>query len=215
MTTIERRVHETVSQAAPVLANLRSLALSETRALTDTLTGLPNKRSIEDTLKRMAAQSGRSLAPLAAIMFDLDHFKQVNDVYGHNRGDDVLAAVGAAITSSLRESDFAGRYGGEEFLVLLADSDRQAAMLTAEKLRSAIGAVQIPGQNGSVTASFGVAVMPDDAGQSAELLRCADRALYAAKRAGRNRIESAETDTRSGREERQSVQNTHLTGADT
>jgi diguanylate cyclase (GGDEF)-like protein len=190
----ERRVHETVSQAAPVLANLRTLALAEGRALTDTLTGLPNKRSIEDTLKRMAAQAGRSRTPLAAIMFDLDHFKRVNDVYGHNHGDEVLAAVGAAITACVRESDFAGRYGGEEFLVLLADSDRAGALVTAEKLRTAIAAVQIPGESRAVTASLGVAVMPDDAGESTALLRCADRALYAAKRAGRNRVESAESE---------------------
>lgn len=191
----ERRIHETVSQAAPVLANLRTLAQAETRALTDTLTGLPNKRSIEDTLKRMAAQSARSLTPLAAIMLDLDHFKQVNDVHGHNRGDDVLAAVGATISACLRASDFAGRYGGEEFLILLPGTDREAAMAAAERLRSAIAATQIPGNDCAVTASLGVAVMPDHFTESIGLLRGADRALYAAKRAGRNRIEGAETGT--------------------
>jgi diguanylate cyclase (GGDEF)-like protein len=189
-----RRVHETVGQAAPVLANLRTLALAENRALTDTLTGLPNKRSIEHTLKRMAAQSGRSVTPLAAIMLDLDHFKQINDVYGHNRGDEVLAAVGAAITACLRESDFAGRYGGEEFLILLADSNREGALVTAEKLRAAIAAVQLHGENCAATASLGVAVMPDEARDSTELLRCADRALYAAKRAGRDRVETARSE---------------------
>jgi diguanylate cyclase (GGDEF)-like protein len=194
----ERRVHETVSQAAPVLANLRTLALAESRALTDTLTGLPNKRSIEDTLNRMVAQSSRSFTPLAAIMFDLDHFKQVNDVYGHDRGDEVLAAIGSAISACLRESDFAGRYGGEEFLVLLADSDREAATVTAEKLRRAIAAVEIPGETVAITASLGVAVMPDDASDSTRLLRCADRALYAAKRAGRNRVECAGSGTVGG-----------------
>ena len=187
-----RRVQETVSQAAPVLANLRTLALAETRALTDKLTGLPNRRSIEDTLKRMVAHSHRSLTPLAAIMFDLDHFKQVNDVYGHDRGDEVLAAVGSVISASLRDGDFAGRYGGEEFLVLLAGADRDAAVSAADRLRRAIAAVRVPGENCRVTASLGVAVMPDDAGETAKLVRSADRALYTAKRAGRNRVESAE-----------------------
>jgi diguanylate cyclase (GGDEF)-like protein len=190
----ERRVQETVSQAAPVLANLRTLSLAESRALTDTLTGLPNKRSIEDTLKRMTAHAGRSLSPLAAIMLDLDHFKQVNDLYGHNKGDEVLAAVGATITGCLRESDFAGRYGGEEFLLLLPDTDRDGAMATAERVRTAIAALRIHGEDRAVTASLGLALMPDDAGESTLLLRCADRALYAAKRAGRNRIESAIVD---------------------
>jgi diguanylate cyclase (GGDEF)-like protein len=180
-----------------VLANLRTLSLAETRALTDTLTGLPNKRSIEDTLTRMAAHAGRSLSPLAAIMLDLDHFKQVNDLYGHNKGDQVLAAVGTTITACLRESDFAGRYGGEEFLLLLPDTDRAGALVTAERLRNAIAALRIPGEDRAVTASLGLAVMPDDAGDSSLLLRCADRALYAAKRGGRNRIESAVFDARS------------------
>ena len=123
-------------------------------------------------------------------MFDLDHFKLVNDVHGHDRGDEVLADVGAAVTACLRGSDFAGRYGGEEFLVLLPGSDRDGALATAERLREAIAAVRVR-DDGIVTASLGVAVMPEDAGEGAELLRCADRALYAAKRAGRDRVESA------------------------
>jgi diguanylate cyclase (GGDEF)-like protein len=188
---VRRRVQETVAQAAPVLANLRNLSLAEARAMTDKLTGLANKRSIEDTLKRMAAQAGRTLTPLAAIMLDLDHFKQVNDVYGHDRGDEVLAAVGSAISGRLRESDFAGRYGGEEFVILLPDSDRQGALVTAERLRSTIARLRIPQEDLTVTASIGLAVLPDDAATGAELLRCADRALYAAKRGGRDRIEIA------------------------
>jgi diguanylate cyclase (GGDEF)-like protein len=128
------------------------------------------------------------------MMLDLDHFKQVNDLYGHNKGDEVLAAVGATITGCLRESDFAGRYGGEEFLLLLPDTDRDGAMATAERVRTAIAALRIHGEDRAVTASLGLALMPDDAGESTLLLRCADRALYAAKRAGRNRIESAIVD---------------------
>ncbi len=95
-----RRITDSVSQAAPVLANLRNLALANTRALTDALTGLPNKRSIEQTLKRMSAFAQRTGGQLAAVVFDLDHFKRVNDVYGHERGDELLAAVGAAVSQS-------------------------------------------------------------------------------------------------------------------
>jgi diguanylate cyclase (GGDEF)-like protein len=138
----------------------------------------------------MAAQSARTLNPLAAIMLDLDHFKQVNDLHGHDRGDEVLAAVGTAITSCVRESDFAGRYGGEEFLILLPESDREGALVTAERLRGAISRLRIPQENLTVTASLGLAIMPEDAVTGADLLRRADRALYAAKRAGRNRVEN-------------------------
>ncbi|MEO6349366.1 MAG: GGDEF domain-containing protein, partial [Candidatus Limnocylindrales bacterium] len=190
----ERRVQETVGQAAPVLANLRNLAISESRALTDALTGLANKRSAQDTLKRMSAHAGRTLSPLAAVMLDLDHFKQINDLFGHECGDEVLAAVGSTIAETLRESDFAARYGGEEFLLLLPDTDREAALEASERLRTAIGALRVPGENRNVTASLGIAVLPDDAGDSMQLRRRADQALYAAKRSGRNRVESWQAD---------------------
>ena len=192
---IRRRVEQTVSQAAPVLVNLRNLSDAEERAVTDTLTDLPNKRSIEETLKRMAAQATRSLTSLAAIMLDLDHFKKINDVYGHARGDEVLTAVGGAIKAALRDSDYAGRYGGEEFLILLPDTTRNGALITAERLLGAIANLRVATENVSVTASLGVALMPDDADSSEDLFRLADRALYAAKQAGRNCIESAHTGT--------------------
>ena len=95
-----RRLDESVAQAAPVLANLRNLALAERRAATDALTGLPNKRAVDDSLKRMAAQASRTASPLSAIFLDLDHFKSINDTYGHDRGDEVLAAVGAVLRAS-------------------------------------------------------------------------------------------------------------------
>ena len=129
------RIKTTVIQAAPVLANLRNLALAEFRANNDSLTGLPNKRATDDTFKRMVAQANRSITPLAAVMFDLDHFKQINDRFGHGKGDEVLAAVGAALQSCLRGSDFAGRFGGEEFLILLPDSTTDGALKVAEKIR--------------------------------------------------------------------------------
>ena len=90
------RIKKTVTQAAPVLANLRNLALAEFRANNDALTGLPNRRATDDTLKRMVAQASRSVTPLAAAMLDLDHFKQINDRFGHGKGDEVLAEIGRA-----------------------------------------------------------------------------------------------------------------------
>ena len=179
-----------VAQAGPVLANLRNLALAQYRAATDALTGMANSRELHDTLKRMVAQAARGVTPLAALMLDLDHFKQINDRYGHAAGDDVLAAVGATIQETVRASDFSGRYGGEEFVILLPDSGRAEALTVAAKVRAAISAITIQGIADPITASIGVAIFPDDATDSATLLRSADRALYAAKSNGRNRIES-------------------------
>jgi diguanylate cyclase (GGDEF)-like protein len=190
----ERRVHDSVAQAAPVVANLRNLALAEARALTDALTGLPNRRAIQDTVKRMLAQSARTVSPLAAMLIDLDHFKKINDTFGHEEGDAVLAAVGDVLASSMRSSDFVGRNGGEEFVALLPDTDAGGAVEVAEKLRAAIAAIKLPHAERGITASFGVAIHPDVAGDPETLLRLADRALYAAKNAGRNRVELAGSD---------------------
>jgi diguanylate cyclase (GGDEF)-like protein len=184
------RVRDSVVQSAPILANQRNLALAELRAASDALTGLPNRRAADETLKRMAAHAGRQLSPLAAVLIDLDHFKQVNDIHGHEQGDQALAAVGQILSSTLRVSDFAARYGGEEFLALLPDTDSSAARAVAEKVRLAIQRAEIS-QIGTLTASFGVAVLPTDAGESEQLIRKADRALYAAKAGGRNRVETA------------------------
>jgi diguanylate cyclase (GGDEF)-like protein len=184
-------IRDSVSQAAPVLANLRNLALAEYRASTDSLTGLPNQRAVKDTVKRMAAQAARASTPLSAIMFDLDHFKQVNDTFGHGRGDDVLAAVGAVLTDAVRASDFAGRSGGEEFTVLLPDTDTDAAQSVAEKIRAMIAKISVDGVDRSITASLGLASIPEHAGGGDQLVRSADRALYAAKSNGRNRVETA------------------------
>ena len=184
-----RRIRESVSQAAPVLANLRNLAIAEIRAATDALTGLPNNRAVQDTIKRMVAQASRSISPLSAALLDLDHFKRINDAYGHSRGDEVLAAVATVLRSSLRESDFVGRYGGEEFLLLLPDTGRDQAVVVADKVRLAVASLGLSEIGQPVTASLGVACVPDDAADADTLIRAADRALYAAKGNGRNRVE--------------------------
>ena len=190
------RIADSVSQASPVLANLRNLAIAESRAATDALTGLPNSRSCRDNLKRMVAHAGRTLSPLSAVMLDLDHFKQVNDRFGHGAGDGVLASVGEALTSKLRGSDFGGRYGGEEFLVLLPGTDQSGALALAEKLRAAIEALEFQQPELQVTASFGIATYPLDALDADALVRMADRALYAAKAQGRNRVELVDSSAR-------------------
>jgi diguanylate cyclase (GGDEF)-like protein len=183
-------LRDAVVQAAPIVANQRNLALAEQRAASDALTGLPNRRAAEEALHRMAAHAGRSLTPLSAILLDLDHFKRINDLHGHDQGDQALAAAGQALSAALRASDFAARYGGEEFLVLLPETSRDGALTLAEKLRAAIEQAVIPGVGG-LSASLGVAVYPDDAVEADQLVRQADRALYLAKNRGRNRVESA------------------------
>jgi diguanylate cyclase (GGDEF)-like protein len=188
----EQRMRESVSQAAPVLANLRNLAVAQIRAATDGLTGLPNQRAVADAMKRTFAQASAISTPLALLLIDLDHFKQINDQRGHAVGDQVLAGVGATLRSVLRTGDFAGRNGGEEFAVLLPDTEISAALEIAERVRSAIAEISPAGTDVSVTASVGVSVFPDHASTLDRLERLADAALYVAKRQGRNRVELAE-----------------------
>jgi diguanylate cyclase (GGDEF)-like protein len=124
-------------------------------------------------------------------MVDLDHFKALNDVYGHERGNEALAAVGQILTAGVRASDFAGRYGGEEFILLLPETDREGGVVLAEKVRGAIAALALPDIDRPITASFGVATLPDDAADAGTLVRAADRALYRAKADGRDRVAAA------------------------
>jgi diguanylate cyclase (GGDEF)-like protein len=188
----EHRVTDSVTQAAPVLANLRNLELAKIRAATDALTGLGNTRTVRETLKRMVAQAGRTVTPMSMLMIDLDHFKRINDTQGHAKGDEVLAAVGDIFGSRVRSSDFVGRYGGEEFVALLPGTDCEGAYELAEKLRQAVSVLTIPALDLRITASFGIASYPADAGDAETLMRVADRALYSAKEKGRNRVEIAQ-----------------------
>ena len=174
-----------------MIANLRNLAVSQTRASTDALTGLANRRALDDTLKRMVAQAQRANLPLAALMIDLDQFKEINDEFGHSKGDEFLAAFGAELDTTLRAGDFAARFGGGEFLVLLPATGSEGAYAAAEKLRLAVHALRVPRIDRTITASIGIAVLPDNAVDAEGLERTADRALYLAKANGRGRTELA------------------------
>lgn len=143
----------------------------------------------------MAAQASRTASPLSAIFLDLDHFKSINDTYGHDRGDEVLAAVGAVLRAELRASDLAGRMGGEEFLILAPDTGRVGALEIAEKVRVALHEIRVRDLERAVTASFGVATLLEDTLESDTLLRIADRALYSAKQNGRDRVEASPAPT--------------------
>lgn len=180
-----------VGQAAPVLGNLRTLARAEARAATDSLTGLPNRRVVEETLGRLHAQATRSITPLSVIMLDLDRFKALNDHEGHAAGDAALAAVGRLLRTIPRAGDVAGRWGGEEFVVVLPDTDAAGAAAAAENLRASIAELSGDGTTPPMTASMGVASYPEHDDDLDALLELADRALYAAKRGGRDRVELA------------------------
>jgi diguanylate cyclase (GGDEF)-like protein len=192
---ISDREHEALRdsarRAAPILATQRELARAEERSVTDPLTGLPNRRAAEEALRRMVAQAGRSLSPLGVVLLDLDRFRVLNDLHGHSHGDKALAAVGRLLSNGIRASDFAARFGGEEFVLLLPETDRQGSIELAEKLRRQIERTELV-PTGPITASFGVAGLPEDAVDPAELVRKADRALYMAKAQGRNRVQSAD-----------------------
>ncbi len=188
-----------IQPIAMALADAMSLALSgmalrdqlRSQALRDPLTGLYNRRFLDETLERLSLDAQRRKTPLAAIMIDLDHFKRLNDQHGHATGDAVLRGVATAIITVLRATDIACRFGGEELTVLLPDCPLEMAMAKAEQLRACIAEIT-PGPNGvTVTASLGVAAIPENCSTPTSLLRIADAALYQAKQKGRNRVEQA------------------------
>jgi diguanylate cyclase (GGDEF)-like protein len=178
----------------------RRLAAAESRiremAITDDLTGLRNRRFVLLRLAEEVVRSHRHGHPLSCVLFDLDHFKRVNDKHGHAAGDATLRAVAAEAQRCCRQSDVLGRYGGEEFLLVLPETDQAGAHAIAERLRSALQALRVEfgGFALGVTASFGVATLWPEGGtpvQPEYLVRRADEALYRAKAAGRNRVEGA------------------------
>jgi diguanylate cyclase (GGDEF)-like protein len=172
-----------------MLASFRRVkAAAEFNAAFDSLTGLANRRTADAALNSAVARSRRTGAPLSVLSIDLDHFKAVNDRHGHPAGDALLAATGATLREKLRVGDIPARVGGEEFLVLMPDTDEASARLVAERIRAAVAGLEIPEVHSPVTASLGIAHLnPFDLNGGHLLLR-ADHALYAAKEAGRNRV---------------------------
>ncbi|CAD5371717.1 putative Diguanylate cyclase [Rubrivivax sp. A210] len=166
-------------------------------ARTDPLTGLLNRRALEDELAREIERTRRHPAPLSVVEFDLDHFKRINDVWGHATGDRALVQVCRLLLAGIRRVDVAIRLGGEELLLVLPQTAIGAAMCIAERLREAVARLDIEGLPEHVTASVGVAALTR--GESAEsLLRRADQAMYRAKAAGRNRVVRAVGKARAG-----------------
>jgi len=157
-------------------------------AVTDDLTGLPNHRRFKEELDREVARHLRFDSSLCLVFLDIDHFKRVNDTYGHAEGDLVLQDIARELQLGVRAVDTACRYGGEEFGVILPNTDMEAAVAVAERLRAAVAGQTMGKEGQHVTLSAGVAILPADGVTAQELLECADARLYRAKEAGRNRV---------------------------
>jgi two-component system cell cycle response regulator len=157
-------------------------------AVTDGLTGLHNHRAFQDYLEEQFQTAMRNKQPLALILMDVDHFKQYNDTYGHQAGDEVLRQVAQILQANVREGDFVARYGGEEFVIVLPRTDSESAVAVAERLRRAVESAEWHLR--PITGSFGVACIRPDMETRQELIEAADQALYQAKKNGRNRVEA-------------------------
>jgi diguanylate cyclase (GGDEF)-like protein len=191
-TADELRFLEAVAnQTALALERVKLIAFLENLSITDALTGIANRRHFEWRLSEEIERARRYKYPLSTLMLDLDHFKQVNDNYGHQIGDIVLQQVAQRLRRILRRTDFLARYGGEEFIVLAPQTPADRALILAERLRQVIAESPIPVADNlqiHITISIGVAVFPNHAQNESELVRAADAALYKAKQMGRNRV---------------------------
>ena len=186
--TTRRLLGGAALEASTALARVYSHRAAETQASTDALTGLPNRRYF-DEFCGLLARRRRAEDAVGVLMIDIDLFKRLNDTHGHDTGDEVLRAVGGAIIAAVREDDVPARYGGEEFVVLLRNPSREVALEVGERVRVAVRGLDLRDLGVSrVTVSVGVAVaqLPDE--PIADLVKSADRALYRAKRAGRDRV---------------------------
>jgi diguanylate cyclase (GGDEF)-like protein len=180
-----------LSGAATALSNLRLLESTKQQANVDELTGLYNRRFLEEYARKLLAMARRKDQPLGVIMMDLDHFKTFNDVYGHETGDRILRHFAKTASRAIREANLAARYGGEEFVALLPETGSESSMLVAERIRQAVERMVVPSGTEKplpqVTVSLGIAIYPEHGRGFEEVVQAADKALYESKRAGRNR----------------------------
>ena len=191
--TTEQRMTATslASHAAIALENARLHRIVELQALVDGLTGISNRRQCEEALTSEISRADRLGTPLTLVLADLDDFKAINDLHGHATGDDVLREFAAVLRATVRDSDLAGRWGGEEFMLLLPGADAVGGAQLADRVRTSLMERSFVGQEGaavSVTCSFGVAQHSPGLDER-DLFAAADRALYRAKREGKNRVE--------------------------
>jgi diguanylate cyclase (GGDEF)-like protein len=187
----ERLLESYLSGAASALSNLRLLDSMKQQANVDVITGLYNRRFLEDYARKLLAMARRRKQPVSVIMMDLDHFKTFNDIYGHELGDRILRQFAKTVTEAMRETNLAARFGGEEFVVLLPDTGPKACLLVAERVRRAVMRMVVPSGTDKplpqLTVSLGIAVFPEHGQSLEEILLASDKALYESKKSGRNR----------------------------
>jgi len=179
-----RQLHARIEEIGRLQVALQELAVR------DSLTGLYNRRYLDETLEREVSRARREGNPLSLVMLDIDHFKKVNDTYGHQVGDEALRMLASTLLADIRAEDVACRYGGEEFLILLPNMPLETAMMRAEAWRVAVEGLCVALGNFRITftVSLGVAAYPEHGKTPDDLTRCADQALYRAKNDGRNRV---------------------------
>lgn len=178
------------------LANIRLREYLREQSIRDSLTGLFNRRYMDEYFIQELGRAQRAKRQISIVEMDIDHFKRINDTFGHSAGDTVLKEVSSILRAHVRESDVASRIGGEEFLLILAESPLRFAAQRAEDIRGAIFEMSLEYEEvnlGQITASFGAAAYPDNGRTADALFRAADDALYSAKHGGRNRVVSAPT----------------------
>ncbi|MFL5757914.1 MAG: GGDEF domain-containing protein, partial [Chloroflexota bacterium] len=187
----ERILDQAAVEASAALSRATSHRTAEAQASTDALTGLPNRRYFDEYVGLMARRR-RAGDAAGVLMVDIDKFKVLNDTHGHAVGDEVLRAVAAAIVGAVREDDVPARFGGEEFVVLLRNPEPTVAVEVGERIRAAVRGLDLRHHGvAAVSVSVGVAVDDGQDGSIEELIETADRALYRAKRAGRDRVVAA------------------------
>jgi diguanylate cyclase (GGDEF)-like protein len=195
---LEQRVAESTASLRDYSDALeRSNAELKRLAVTDSLTGIANRRQFMETLEGEVARSRRHGRPLSLLMLDIDHFKQINDRWGHATGDEAIKATALACLDGIRTIDLAARVGGEEFAILLPETPMDAAGLVADRVRQNVAAVRLPREAGEVglTCSIGVSQLTADDVSLETLLTRADQALYRAKAGGRNRVMLSEANS--------------------
>lgn len=196
--TQQRLSAAVAGQVALSMASLRLRATLREQSIRDPLTGLFNRRFMQESLNRELLRSRRKNIPLAVVFLDLDHFKQFNDTFGHDAGDAVLRSVAEALRTHYRADDVVCRYGGEEFAVILPESTAEEAAKRSEELQVAVKLLRVRHEGkvlDGITLSMGIAGFPEHASREEELLRLADIALYQSKSRGRDRITIASTNS--------------------
>lgn len=183
-------------QVGLALANLKLRETLRMQSIRDPLSGLYNRRHMEEAMERELHRAARNEHPLGVIVLDLDHFKNYNDSFGHEAGDNLLREFSSLLLTEVRGQDIACRFGGEEFVLILPDAPLETALSCAERLREQVKRMNVRYRGrslGSITLSLGVAVFPEHGTAADALLRAADEALFRAKQEGRDRVRAAET----------------------